>query len=325
MKKNRIILLIAAIVVLGIAIYTAKQPGRIPTTSTETAKNQDVLAPDAAKTDTNAADATATPKETTSDGKVVAVYEGGKLTVEDINKELSIMLGNAPEGKKVSLDTLPPELQKDVVKRIVFSRLVAEEAAKTEIPNDPKLKEQLEMIKGQLIQGEYLNRKIKAEVTEEKLKERYDALVKSMADKEEIKARHILVESEDTAKKVLAELHKGASFEELAKKYSKDPNKEKGGDLGYFGRGQMVAPFENAAFALKNTEISQPVKTDFGWHIIKLEDRRKAQPQKFEEVKPRLSNELSQKFLQQYIDELLQKSKFQSMIEESKAESPAQK
>lgn len=127
-----------------------------------------------------------------------------------------------------------------------------------------------------------------------------------------IRARHILVDTEEEAKKILEELKKGIDFAELAKKYSKCPSKEKGGDLGFFGKGEMVKEFENVAFSLKEKEISGIVKTKYGYHIIKLEEKK---GEKLEDVKEMIGEELSKEKVSKMINEWFEKIKKEANIE----------
>src|SRR5690349_23456006 len=116
------------------------------------------------------------------------------------------------------------------------------------------------------------------------MQQTYQDAVKSMAGQEEVHARHILVESEDEAKTILTELKGGADFATLAKEKSKDPGAAQGGDLGYFSKEQMVPEFADVAFKMYAGQLSNPVKTQFGWHIIKVEDKRVRQPPEFDKV-----------------------------------------
>ena len=146
-------------------------------------------------------------------------------------------------------------------------------------------------------------------ITEDALKERYDAMAKEISESEEIQARHILVETETKAKEIIAEIKGGADFAELAKERSTGPSKDKGGDLGYFTREQMVPPFTEAAFALKKGQVTEvPVQTQFGWHVIKIEDRRAVSPPIFNEAKQALRAEMSQELGAALIGELSAKS-----------------
>jgi peptidyl-prolyl cis-trans isomerase C len=130
--------------------------------------------------------------------------------------------------------------------------------------------------------------------TDAKLHEQYDKFLKEQPAKEEVSARHILVPSEDEAKAVIAELNKGADFATLAKQKSTDPAKDTGGDLGFFSRDAMVPEFADAAFKLGKGEYTKtPVHTQFGWHVIKVDDRRTAAPPSFEESKDELTSEVA--------------------------------
>ncbi|MED2766077.1 peptidylprolyl isomerase PrsA, partial [Bacillus thuringiensis] len=159
------------------------------------------------------------------------------------------------------------------------------------------------------VKEETLKNSIRAQLAQEK------AIEKTITDKElkenykpEIKASHILVKDEDTAKKVKEELGQGKAFEDLAKQYSEDTgSKEKGGDLGYFGPGKMVKEFEEAAYKLKKDEISEPVKSQFGYHIIKVTDIKEQKP--FDEVKGEIKKDLVQKKTQdeQFMNNLMMK------------------
>jgi peptidyl-prolyl cis-trans isomerase C len=125
-------------------------------------------------------------------------------------------------------------------------------------------------------------------VTDEAMHKVYDDAVKQMPPEQEVHARHILVATEDEAKDIEAQLKKGADFATLAKEKSKDPGAADGGDLGYFTKDQMVPEFAEAAFKLDKGQISDPVKTQFGWHIIEVEDKRIKPTPTFDEVKSQL-------------------------------------
>lgn len=141
----------------------------------------------------------------------------------------------------------------------------------------------------------FLAKAVKEKVTEAEAKKFYDERASQMAGEEEVKASHILVKSEEKAQEVAKKLLAGGDFAALAKEYSEDPgSKDKGGVLGYFGRGQMVKEFELIAFTMQKGETSQPVKTQFGYHIIRVDDRRKKDPPKFEDVKNEILERMGQ-------------------------------
>jgi peptidyl-prolyl cis-trans isomerase C len=132
-----------------------------------------------------------------------------------------------------------------------------------------------------------------------------------MGGDEEVRARHILVESEDEAKQVVEELKKGGDFAELAKKKSKDPGASDGGDLGYFTKEQMVPEFSNVAFSLEAGKISDPVKSQFGWHIIKVEDKRKKKAPDFDTVKPQIETYVTRKAQADLVSKLRETAKIE--------------
>jgi peptidyl-prolyl cis-trans isomerase C len=137
------------------------------------------------------------------------------------------------------------------------------------------------------------------------MKKVYDEAVKQSADEQEVRARHILVPTEDEAKAVIVELKKGTDFAELAKQKSKDPGAAaEGGDLGYFTKEQMVPAFSEVAFKLNKGDVSEPVKSQFGWHVIKVEDKRSKPVPPFEQVKTQVESFVVQRAQAAYIAKL---------------------
>ena len=133
-----------------------------------------------------------------------------------------------------------------------------------------------------------IERKIRDAVSEDTVKKTYDERVKSIESKPEVSARHILVKTEEDALDIIERLNRGSEFAELAKEKSTGPSGSQGGDLGYFSKGQMVPEFDRVVFTLKKGEVSEPVKTQFGWHVIKVEDKRVSKPPAFDTVKGQL-------------------------------------
>lgn len=191
-----------------------------------------------------------------------------------------------------------------LVNSLIDSKLVAGEARKINLDKDPDFRKQLARIEEQVLERAFLTAYINKRITDQALAERYEEMVRQVAVKEEINARHILLETEAQAREVIAELKGGADFAELAKSRSKGPSGAEGGDLGFFGEGQMVPAFSDAAFALKPGDMTEePVQTQFGWHVIKVEDRRTVQPPTLEEseqdLRLALSREIGAAFLQE--------------------------
>ena len=237
---------------------------------------------------------------------VVARVDGTELHLADVEAAQQNL---PPQAQKLPLEQIYPML----LDRLVDGALITKAGRKEHLEQDSELQVRLKRYEDRLIQEAYLNQAIKAAETEGQLKARYQSFAKDKAGQEEVHAQHILVKTEDEAKSVIAELDKGADFGELAKKYSTDPSASSGGDLGYFGHDDMVAAFADAAFALPKGQYSKtPVKTEFGWHVIKVEDRRAGKPPSFEEAREQLSRELAHEI----IDAKLQNLRGAAKIEE---------
>ncbi len=192
-----------------------------------------------------------------------------------------------------------------LVNSLVDSKLVAAEARKVNLHKDEKVIKQMARIEEQVLERTFLVAYIEQRITDEALEKQYQKMVKEAAVKEEVRARHILLETEAQAMEVIKELEGGADFVELAKTRSKGPSGPGGGDLGYFGEGQMVPAFSDAAFAMKPGETTNaPVQTQFGWHVIKVEDRRTTEPPKLEEVAMQLRQAVSREIGTAYLTNL---------------------
>jgi len=181
-----------------------------------------------------------------------------------------------------------PDDQKKVaaLSAAIDVKLLAGDAAAEKLDQTDEFKKRLQYLTDRELHNAYFKKHVVDTVTDDEVKARYDKEVASLPKQEEVHARHILVKTEDEAKDVIKQLDAGKDFAELAKEKSTDPNKADGGDLGYFTKGRMVKEFEDAAFSLeKGTYSKTPVKTDFGYHVIKVEDKRDAPPPPFDQVK----------------------------------------
>jgi peptidyl-prolyl cis-trans isomerase C len=190
--------------------------------------------------------------------------------------------------------------------RIIDSKLVVQEGKKSKVTEDPAFKKRMAFVEDQVLQDFWIQREIARLVTAEKLQKRYEERLKAMPTEEEVHARHILVSTEDEAKALIAEIKKGAAFDKLAKEKSTDKaSGAEGGDLGWFKKSDMVKEFADAAFNLKKGELTEtPVKTQFGYHVIKVEDRRKAPPPAFEEMADQLKEEMAREAVTAQLDQL---------------------
>ena len=197
------------------------------------------------------------------------------------------------------------EARRDYLTRYLTDmQLMVQAADAKKLGDGEDFKRHLAYARNKLLMESYLQTEGKASVTDAAMHQLYDDLTKQMAGEKEVHARHILVESEDDAKAVVAELKNGADFATLAKAKSKDPSSAEGGDLGYFTKDRMVPEFADVAFKLEVGQISDPVKTEFGWHIIKVEDKRARQIPEFDKVKDQLETMLARKALSEKVAKL---------------------
>jgi peptidyl-prolyl cis-trans isomerase C len=186
---------------------------------------------------------------------------------------------------------------------LIETRLVADAAEKAKLADSKDFEARMKYHRIRALRDAYIETQIQDAVKEKEAKAIYDEKVKNLAPQEEVRARHILVKTEDEAKKVSEELRAGKDFDEVAKSHSQGKDGESG-DLGYFARGQMVKPFEDAAFALEKGKISDPVQTEYGWHVLKVEDKRNREPPSFDEVKDQITSSLINTKLQSTIQDL---------------------
>ena len=203
-----------------------------------------------------------------------------------------------------------PEVRNAVKEELNTRELLAREAKKQGVDKNPDVKTQMDLASQTVLVRAYVSDWIKKNpVPEADLKKEYDAIKTQIGDKE-YKVRHILVEKEDEAKDIIAELQKGAKFEELAKSRSKDPgSKDKGGDLDWNAPANFVKPFGDAMKSTpKGKFTAQPVQTQFGWHVIEVDDIRDAKVPGFEEVKPQLQQRLQAQWLDKYFKDLRAKN-----------------
>lgn len=238
-----------------------------------------------------------------ADDYVIMKVNGKDVTQSEME---TMWEGLFPAGQAPALESVKPEMRDKVLRGVMTEKLLLGEAEKSGLDESPEVQQQLETIKEKLVVKTFLDRKTADMITEKDLKREYDALVASLRNTQEARARHILVASEKEAKDLQAQLKDGKSFEELARDYSKDPGSARqGGDLGYFTKDRMVKEFADAAFKLKKGEVSGPVKSQFGWHIIKLEDLRKVTPPTYNEAKESLRARLQDKKLADYVKSLV--------------------
>ena len=215
------------------------------------------------------------------DDPIVARVNGTDVRQSDLAMAEEDLGNNIPQ--------MTPEAKREYLITFVGDMLLVAKAADAKkVGESNEFKQKLAYTRTKLLMETYLQTEAKAAVTDAELHKVYDEAVGQMKSEPEVRARHILVETEDEAKAVVAKLKKGADFAELAKSKSKDPGAADGGDLGYFTKDQMVPEFSEVAFKLDKGQLSDPVKTQFGWHIIKVEDKRDRQVPPFDKVKDQI-------------------------------------
>ena len=253
----------------------------------------------AAKDEKAAAPAAAAPA-----GETVATVNGAPISKSRV--DLLVKQGGA-QGQPDNADT-----RKAILDQLTMQMVIAEEAVKKGLDKTPDVAEKLELVKQSILANAYVQDYIKNNpVTEEAMKAEYER-IKATITGTEYKARHILVEKEAEAKDIIAKLKKDAgAFAKLAKEKSKDPGSgAQGGDLGWFDISRMVPEFGAAVSKLDKGAITQePVKTQFGYHVIQLEDSKPVEAPPFDEVKPQLQQRLQQQKVERHVLELREKAK----------------
>lgn len=255
-------------------------------------------------------------------GKLLATVNGSKITVDDFEQEVKAL----PDYIRSMADT--PQGRKELIDTLVMRELILQQAAKDGLDKGKEIDEKMAELRKRVIVDTFLKKKVEndAKISDEELKKFYEQNQAQFKAGDQIRASHILVKSEQEAQAIQDQLKRGGNFEELAKSKSVDSSSSKGGDLGWFGKGSMVPPFENAAFALKDGEISGIVKSDFGYHIIKLTGKRSAGTRPFDEVKEQIKAALLPQKQQQVfaqIKEDLKKNAKVELADEKPADHPA--
>ncbi len=262
-------------------------------------------------------------------GCVAVALLAGPVRAEDANPVLAKVNGAEIRKSDVTLaeEELGPSLaqmdpaskDENVLAFLIDMKIVAKAAEDKKIQDSDDFKKRLAFTRNRLLMDSLLASEGKSATTDEAMKKVYDEASKQIAGEQEVRARHILVETEDEAKQVEEELKKGADFAELAKKKSKDPGASDGGDLGFFTKDQMVPEFSAVAFSLEPGKISDPVKSQFGWHVIKVEEKRNRKPPEFDQVKGQIETYVTRKAQADYVAKLREGAKVERMDQAANA------
>ena len=239
-----------------------------------------------------------------AEDKVVVIINGHEIKTSEVEiaaEDIALQLGDLPAKLRYPF----------LIEYLVERHLLAQAAVKQGVADTDEYKQRLAFYQAKALRDAYFNSTIKPSVTEEEVKAAYDKEASKVKVSERVRARHILVQTEKEARDVLARLNKGEKFEDIAKQVSLDGSKDYGGDLGYFSAEEMVPEFSKAAFSLKVGETSEPVKTDYGWHVIKVEDRKQGGAQPFDQVKAGIKAVLMRKKVQDIVTELRKEAKIE--------------
>ncbi|MBV9565385.1 MAG: peptidylprolyl isomerase [Bradyrhizobium sp.] len=241
-----------------------------------------------------------------AEDKLLAKVNGAEIHQSDV--------ALAEEELGPSLAQMDPASKDDnVLAFLIDMKVVSKAAEDKKVQDTEEFKKRLAFTRNRLLMDSLLATEGKAATTDDAMKKVYADASKEIAGEQEVHARHILVETEDDAKAVEDELKKGADFAELAKKKSKDPGASDGGDLGFFTKDQMVPEFSTAAFALEPGKISDPIKTQFGWHVIKVEEKRSRKAPEFEQVKGQIETYVARKAQADYVGKLREAANIERM------------
>ena len=237
---------------------------------------------------------------------VVVKIDGQPVLNSEVKKEIDRL---GPQAAQMPQQMLLPR----VLDHMVATRVVAAAGYAKGLQSAPEVKEQLAALEKEIVAQTYIRKTVEPMITEEKIKERYDASVKQFKPEDEVRARHILVKTEAEAKDIIKQLKGGADFAKLAMDKSGDTGSAKqGGDLGYFPKGEMVKPFADAAYGMKAGDVSEKaVKTEFGYHIIKVEDKRKSAPPALDAVRAQIKNQVGQELTLKLVQDMVGKAKIE--------------
>ena len=241
----------------------------------------------------------AAPAGAAQQDPVVARVNGTELRRSEVLAARQML---PAQVQQIPFDQVYPQL----LDTLVTNLLAAQAGRKQKLADDPEVKKRLQWAQDQIIEEVYLSRYIRGAMTDDRIKARYDQFLKDQKPQDQVNAKHILVKTEDEAKAVIADLKGGGDFAAIAKEKSNDPGtKATGGDLGWFTKDEMVPEFAEAAFKLQKGQYTEtPVKTQFGYHVILLVDRRTAPAPSMEEARPQVVALLQRELIEQKVKEL---------------------
>ena len=242
--------------------------------------------------------------------RVVAEYDSKSLHKSEVENRLNFILGGSLPDNKKDFDDLDSNTKQAVIQEIVQQKVLEDDMKNSKIKDSKIFKQQVEDAKTKATLDVYLQNLIKRNINDAMIKAEYSNYVDMIKNNPEIKVSHILVATKEEAEKILADLKAGQSFESLASKFSTDQStKDRGGEIGYISKGQTFPDIEKAAYSLKVNEVSEPIQTQAGWHILKVLEIKKREIPSFEAIKTQLQQQVGYKFVNDYMKKLIENAK----------------
>lgn len=245
------------------------------------------------------------PFEVKPGNPTVAVVDGKDVKRVDVYNYIQTL----PQD----MQNLPPNaIYPLALEQVINARLIQNRAEKADLEQDELVQEQLDAARQQIIRNVYIQREIDSKIKDSELKKKYDEFIKEFGNIQERQASHILVETEEEAKELITQLNDGADFAELAREHSTGPSGSNGGDLGWFAKQDMVPEFAEAAFSMKKGDVSNaPVQTQFGFHVIKVNDSRTRENPSFEQLADSLRAQLRREKLDETLNDWREKAEIE--------------
>ncbi|MDX2049631.1 MAG: peptidylprolyl isomerase [Rickettsiaceae bacterium] len=249
-----------------------------------------------------------TTTKSLSDDFVVAEFGKTKVTTKNVMDQLKTFATGRPDIASKKFSDFDKSAQENLVKGYVNSKIFEAEVSNSNITSSAEYKKRLDAVKVQIAQQVYIDDLLKSRISEQDLKDEYEKIKKDLTGKQEYSSSHILVATEQEAKDIKAKISKGAKFEDLAKEYSKDESsKVNGGSIGYIPQGGTVPEYENKLVNMKKDQISDPVKTAFGWHIIRFDGSRPVKVPEFNDVRQNIQEKLAMVAFEKLLQDLAKK------------------
>ena len=258
-------------------------------------------------------------REIISSEQIIARVNGKSIYQSEITKEYYNMIDKENQPN-LAFDKLDDNMKYNVVKSIILGDLLEKKAIDANVDDDADYKKALVNMIKELRQKIFLDNLIAQNITEAAIGDEYKKLLETTKDNEEIKIEQLLFEKEEDANNAYILASKNTSFDKIKTDFDKQSISVKLESLDYFSNGEMMKEFENICFGLKISEISKPFKTDFGWHIVKLLDKRKKAVQPLSEVQDAIRSNLTEAFISKYIDDIIKQNSVEILVEKKDAE-----